>query len=232
VRAAFVGTLLGIAALAAGTLARAADRGYPPLPATGCPALADFHRGHVAPVTALAACASDDAGRDDGRIVRGGAPTAAGLACLRSQGVTTVIDLRADGETPANARRLVEAAGMSYQHFPMVTGGAQGGRSCQVPGRAAAACNARALDQALTALAAALAASPQAKVYVHCSRGEDRTSLVIAALRLRQKCSPEAARREMRAYQYWPYAPLEAVWQQMIAEQPAGTPDRPRSVPR
>jgi protein-tyrosine phosphatase len=106
----------------------------------------------------------------------------------------------------------------------MVTGGERGPRACTVSGRSAAACNAEALERALAAIAAALAASPSAKVYVHCARGEDRTGLLIAALRLRQGCPADEARREMRQHHYWPYPPLEAVWQQLTA-----SPPRPRA---
>ena len=194
-----------------------ADGGYPALPAAGCPAVGDFGRRHHAVVGVLASCAAGAA--HDGRILRGGVPSVAGLACLKSEGVTAVIDLRTEGEA-AGQRQRVEAAGMSYLPFPMVTAGARGPRACRTTGRPAAACNALALEEALAALAAALAASPRAKVYVHCARGEDRTGLLIAALRLRQGCSPAEARREMRAHHYTPYPPLEAVWASLTAKAP------------
>jgi hypothetical protein len=169
--------------------------GYAALPAQGCPARADFGHGHHTAVGALASCAAPSE-----RVLRGGAPTAAGLACLKEQGVTAVIDLRTAGEA-RGARERAQALGLGYQRFPMVNHGD------------GAAGNARAVGQALAAIEAALASSPTAKVYVHCARGEDRTGLVVAALRLRkQGCAAPVVRREMIAHGYFPYPPLEAVW--------------------
>jgi hypothetical protein len=193
--------------------------GYPRVTAGGGPRPGEFARDHFAVVGPLASC-SRAAAADQGRIMRGGAPTAAGIARLRALGVTTVIDLRTDGEAGREARQ-VAAAGMSYRRIAMVTGGAHGGRGCPVPGRPAAACNDAAVAEALAAIATALAASPQAKVYVHCARGEDRTGLVIAALRLaRHGCPAVAAEREMAAYFYVPYPPLQAVWTKLRGSAP------------
>jgi len=197
--------------------------GYLPLPDQGCPAQRDFGHGHHAEVGVLAGCAADEA---PGRLIRGGAPSEAGLACLRQQGVTTVIDLRTEGEA-RGARGRAEAHGLAYQRFGMVTRGARVPRECG--GATADACNARSVDGAIAAIESALAAAPDARVYLHCARGEDRTGLVIAALRLRQRCPVATVRREMLKHGYYPYPPLEAVWSALT--RPA-RPRRPSRRPR
>ena len=193
--------------------------GYRTLPASGCPARGDFAHGHHEVLADLPSCTKPSAVPLEGRVIRGGAPTVAGIACLKQQGVTAVIDLRMEGEATGERAR-VAAAGMRYHAIPMATGGARGPRSCQAADRSAAACNELAVALALAAIQATLAESPDAKVYVHCARGEDRTSLVIAALRLQlQGCAARETEREMKAHFYVPYPPLRAVWEKLNSRQ-------------
>jgi protein tyrosine phosphatase (PTP) superfamily phosphohydrolase (DUF442 family) len=94
-------------------------------------------------------------------VYRGGQPSREGIETLRSMGVRTVLDLRADA-VPWE-REAVKAAGMTYVNIPMVASDVD-------PGKLA-----RALDVLRTA---------ERPVFLHCRHGRDRTGLSVAAYRL------------------------------------------------
>lgn len=57
------------------------------------------------------------------RLHVSGQPSAPDIARLRSSGISTVIDLRPDGETPdLDERAAVEAAGLKYLSLPIANG--------------------------------------------------------------------------------------------------------------
>ena len=99
----------------------------------------------------------------DGRIYRGGQPEKSDYAALKTIGVNTVIDLRADFERAAKAS--AEAAGLRYLNIPMV--------GQQKPTDAETAAFIRALDDL-----------PNGVVYVHCAGGRHRTGSMIAIYRM------------------------------------------------
>ena len=53
---------------------------------------------------------------------------------------------------------------------------------------------------------------PPRPLYLHCRTGADRTGLLVALYRIRHGTSPEAARREMIARGFRPYAGLTKLW--------------------
>lgn len=114
----------------------------------------------------------------DDRLWRGAAPTGAGLQALAAEGVTTVVDLRAeDGiETQETTRRRL---GITRVHLPL--------RDGQVPTR----------DQ-VDRFLKAVSGSP-GRVFVHCGAGVGRTGTMAAAYLVAtgQATAREAARRNL-----------------------------------
>jgi len=190
---------------------------YPTLPANGCPADGQFGKGHFGKgADALTSCpGSSDSSLGFGRIFRGGFPNYAGVNCLRSMGVTAIFDLRTestvdDGKEPEMARD----AGIQYFSFPMeVMTNTPGSQACANDRMNSSQCNQRSIVDFVHTLRQYLAQNPNAKIYVHCARGQDRTSLAMAFFRVKiQGCSKDLARQEMLSYRYNPTKPLESVW--------------------
>jgi protein tyrosine/serine phosphatase len=98
-------------------------------------------------------------------LFRGGAPTDEALVELKALGVKMVLDLREDGSGRLEEKRKVEQLGIRYEHIPM--------RVMSAPRPAD-------IEQALSLLLR----DPNAKIYVHCLRGKDRTGTVIACYRI------------------------------------------------
>lgn len=114
----------------------------------------------------------------DDRLWRGAAPTAAGLEALAANGVTTVIDLRAEEDLYVD-EALLSRLGLHRVHLPMRDG--QSPTDAQV---------ARFLD--------AVAAS-DGRTFVHCGAGVGRTGTMSAAYLVGtgQASPSEAVRRNL-----------------------------------
>ncbi|MBR6070813.1 MAG: tyrosine-protein phosphatase [Ruminococcus sp.] len=116
---------------------------------------------------------------DSLRFIRSDAlfcPTEDELGWLRYNGVTTVIDLRAEDEVRACPTQLAEAEGFMYRNMP-VTGGSY------IPKTAADVPQSYVdmLDGQMDAIIGAIM-SAQTNVLYFCSAGKDRTGVVSAVL--------------------------------------------------
>jgi protein tyrosine phosphatase (PTP) superfamily phosphohydrolase (DUF442 family) len=114
----------------------------------------------------------------DESLYRGGQPTTAGWARLKTLGVRTVLNLRYERPQIAAERREVEAAGLRYFNIPMY--GLLRPTNKQI------------------ADALAIIHDPENQpVFVHCVRGADRTGAVVACYRIEQsKWTAERAIQE------------------------------------
>jgi hypothetical protein len=186
---------------------------YATLPKTGCPSQAGFSYDHFAAIAPVLGSKSSA----PLQVFRGGAPTQPGVECLRSMGVSTIIDVRSDGEvSPQKEPSWAKGAGIQYLRFPMATDSSVPSASCKKRGLNATQCNAESVDGAIHFLGQAESGNPGEKIYIHCARGEDRSGLVVGAYRfLVQKASKTAARNEMAKFGFTPYAVLNTVWNEL-----------------
>lgn len=121
-------------------------------------------------------------GRVTSTLYRGAQPSEEGFRALRDMGVTVDVNFR-DGEMSAEEHE-VEALGMKYVGIPW--------KASQEPST----------DQVVEFLDL-VRANPQAKIFVHCKRGADRTGTMIAAYRVVLEHEPTTdADLEMRSYHY------------------------------
>lgn len=101
----------------------------------------------------------------DQNFFRGAQPTQEGIRLLASQGVKTIINLRAADEGGCVEEWWTQEAGLRYFNVPM-----------KGTGRPTEA-------QVQTVLALINAAANQ-PVFVHCKRGKDRTGTIVACYRI------------------------------------------------
>jgi hypothetical protein len=126
---------------------------------------------------ALAACEVPNlAWTDTGRLLRGGAPTAEGLACLAENGVDVLIDQRLPKEDAIGEARLAAAAGVEYLNL--------GIRDDTTP-------SPQILRAWIDAVEARLAAGQV--VLVHDAAGRGRMGFWDAVYRMRQDMAPADA---------------------------------------
>lgn len=194
---------------------------YPTLPSNGCPSEGEFGKGHFGnganPIDTCQGSTNPALGAL--RIYRGGNPNRNGITCLQSLGVKAIFDLRTEsvikeaGSTNSE-EMLAKNAGIQYFSFPMeVMSNTPGSRSCADSGMNSSQCNQQSIESFIRTVRQFLSQNPNAKIYVHCARGQDRTGLAMAFFRVKiQGCSKELARQEMLSYRYNPTKPLEAVW--------------------
>jgi len=126
-------------------------------------------------------------GRLTNGIFRGAQPKPEGYATLKAMGVRTVINLR----TCHGERKAVEAAGMRYVEIPMSFW--------------------KDVDPAVVRMALSVMTDPANQpVFVHCSRGTDRTGVVAAVYRMEVEGWSEAeAEAEMEAFGF------HEIWSQL-----------------
>ena len=133
----------------------------------------------------------------DSHIYRGAQPSTEGWNSLARLGVTTVLDLRYEGEVKehwiATEQRDVEAAGMRYVSVPMDGWSAPS-------------------QQQISKILAVLDSGQP--VFVHCRGGRDRTGTAIACYRIwHDRWENEKALAEAASYGM---NPLETAMQQYI----------------
>ena len=117
-------------------------------------------------------------------LFRGAQPSGAGYNSLHEMGVSIVVDFRDEKDEIASEQRQVEAAGMKFVSIPWK--GSDEPNGAQV---------AQFLDLVRT--------NPEAKIFVHCKAGADRTGTMVAAYRIAvQHQSVNDAMAEMHQYHY------------------------------
>ncbi len=111
-------------------------------------------------------------------LYRGGQPTAEGFAGLAKMGINIVVDLRGNRR---QEREEVTRLGMQYEPIPW---------HCPHP-----------RDAVFAHFLTLLRKNPDAKVFVHCLLGDDRTGMTIAAFRMvEQGWTAEEAKHEMEFF--------------------------------
>jgi len=123
-------------------------------------------------------------GRVSDSLFRGAQPTKAGFSVLRDRGISIIVNFRDETDEIEAERREVESAGMKYVGIPWK--GHHEPSNSQVV---------QFLDL--------VRANQEAKIFVHCKAGADRTGVMVAAYRiaLEHKAVAEAV-AEMHQYHY------------------------------
>jgi protein tyrosine phosphatase (PTP) superfamily phosphohydrolase (DUF442 family) len=123
-------------------------------------------------------------GRVSDSLFRGAQPTAAGIGALHEMGVSVVVNFRNENDEIASEQRQVESAGMKYVSIPW--SGSDTPSNRQV---------AQFLDL--------VRGNPDAKIFVHCKAGADRTGVMVAAYRIAvEHEAVSQAVAEMHQYHY------------------------------
>lgn len=124
-----------------------------------------------------------NAAQVDARLYRGAQPRSPGVRALKEMGVTTIVDLRDEEKTRiAWEQYTTEGLGMRFVNIP-VNGWAPPS------------------DQQVAMFLAIFRENPEAKVFVHCHFGDDRTGVFVAAYRMAfDKVSTREALREMNQF--------------------------------
>lgn len=122
-------------------------------------------------------------GKVSSQLFRGAQPDLASLDELKTLGITTIVDLRAESAREREKERVrAEALGMHFVSIPI--GGFSTPSSAQ-----------------LAQFFALLRQSPSEKIFVHCRFGHDRTGVFIAAYRMAfEHWTPNQALSEMNAF--------------------------------
>lgn len=124
----------------------------------------------------------DNFGRVSDVYYRGAQPSKRDFATLRAFGITTVIDLQADGVELEPAR--VEAAGMKFYRIPMTT---------RVPPT----------TEQIARFLALVSDPANQPVYVHCAGGRHRTGVMTAIHRMTvERWTADQAFKEMKQYRF------------------------------
>ena len=124
----------------------------------------------------------DNFGRVTDVYYRGAQPSERDYATLKAFGITTVIDLQADGVRLEPSR--VEAAGMKFYRIPMTT---------HVPPT----------TEQIAQFLALVSDPANQPVYVHCAGGRHRTGLMTAIHRMTaEQWTADQAFKEMKRYKF------------------------------
>ena len=135
-----------------------------------------------APAEKLKLAGVSNAGKVSEMLLRGGQPSAQGLAELKKLGVTTIVDLRGNSGSVAWERAQAESLGIRFVNIPV--------RGWSAPDDAKVAQFLKVVQQ-----------DPMQKIFVHCYYGEDRTGVMVATYRIaHQNWTPEQAAAEMNSF--------------------------------
>jgi len=129
-------------------------------------------------------------GRVTENLYRGGQPSSDGLNTLRLLGVGMVVNFRDDRSEMAAERRQVESLGIKYIEIPW-------------------SASHKPSSSQIVEFLDLVRANPNAKIFVHCRRGADRTGVMIAAYRIAvEHRSVAEAVSEMHRFHYdWLFRP-------------------------
>jgi tyrosine-protein phosphatase SIW14 len=117
-------------------------------------------------------------------LFRGAQPSPLGFTALKQMGVAIVVNFRNESDEISAEQREVESLGIKYVTIPW--SGSSEPSNAQVV---------QFLDLVRT--------NPQAKIFVHCQRGADRTGVMVAAYRLAvQRLTVADAVAEMHKFHY------------------------------
>lgn len=193
------------------------EPGYSPLSVNGCPAIKQFGNDHFADGSSEMNNCSGSTNPVLGfeRIFRGGVPNQEGMKCLKSMGVTAVFDLQTENDSiKTGEATIAQNMGMTFFQFPMeASTSTPASKECAAARLSSAQCNQQSVVSFIQTLRDYLAKNPNAKVYVHCTRGQDRTGLALGFFRVKvQGCSKDVARTEMQLFLFNSFPPLQAVW--------------------
>ncbi|MGA2352849.1 MAG: dual specificity protein phosphatase family protein [Terriglobales bacterium] len=120
-----------------------------------------------------------DFGEVTPRLFRGGQPNHAGFRALAKMGIGIVVDTR--GNRSKTEGKEVRRLGMRYVAIPW---------HCPFP-----------RDETFAKFLRLMRENPDAKVFVHCRLGDDRTGMMIAAYRMADEdWTADEAMREMRKF--------------------------------
>jgi protein tyrosine/serine phosphatase len=121
-----------------------------------------------------------NAGKISDSLYRGAQPNEKGLSELKLLGVTTIVDLRGEGQDKIEwERETAESLGMRFVQISV------SGWSPPT-------------DEQLVQFFSLFQGKPRQKVFVHCLFGDDRTGVFVAAYRMTfQDWTPGEAQREM-----------------------------------
>jgi protein tyrosine phosphatase (PTP) superfamily phosphohydrolase (DUF442 family) len=123
-------------------------------------------------------------GRVSDSLFRGAQPNAAGFTTLHGMGVSIVVNFRNEDDERASEQRQVEAAGMKYIGIPW--------RGEDQPS-----------NKQVMEFLDLVRGNPDAKIFVHCKAGADRTGVMVAAYRIAvEHKSADDAVAEMHQYHY------------------------------
>jgi protein tyrosine phosphatase (PTP) superfamily phosphohydrolase (DUF442 family) len=123
-------------------------------------------------------------GQVSNTLYRGAQPSSAGFSALKHMGVAIVVNFRDETGEVASEKKAVEALGMTYVSIPW--NGSDNPSSAKI-------------EQFLDLVKA----NPQAKIFVHCKAGADRTGTMIAAYRIADEHKTAAdAVKEMHDFHY------------------------------
>ena len=153
-----------------------------------------------------------NAGKITDRLYRGAQPRDPGLLQLKSLGITTIVDLRAEDQEKLNwEEKKSESLGIHFVYIPVV--------DWSPP-----------TNEQVAQFLSIFRDSPQEKVFVHCHYGDDRTGIFVAAYRMAyEKLPPDQALKEMY------YFGFNGLWHpsmiSFIREFPARLASSPALVP-
>jgi protein tyrosine/serine phosphatase len=117
-------------------------------------------------------------------LYRGGRPDQAGVQRLAEMGVHTILDLEDDDQAIAAERAWAVANGLTFISSPMNG-------------------LARPDDRQVEIILGHVANPADRPMYVHCTKGQDRTGVIIALYRVRSEgWTPKDAYDEMEAHGY------------------------------
>jgi protein-tyrosine phosphatase len=117
-------------------------------------------------------------------LLRGAQPTAEGIKALREMGVSVVVNFRNEEDEIASEQQQVESSGMKYVSIPW--SGSE-----------------RPSDRQVVQFLDLVRGNPDAKIFVHCKAGADRTGVMVAAYRIAfEHAAVNDAVAEMHQYHY------------------------------